>query len=520
MPWNHNTAQNRIRKKIDDAPNVNVRNFKDDYYPVFWDNQKTALERKIEASNKPLFDLPSDNAILVNTVQMYINITNYEDYRLVEGLETEASHENALKFLHFHYSTCDRVVENTNAQRVDFHSARMHAVLLEDIKTGITAASVMEAIHIAKQIESLADLANNSLAGGNLNAKFRVGIDIGKCVAINSGNGKDSEPLFLGGAANHAAKLAAGDREGIYLSDDARSLLDMRKVFGLANERANAVSEIDYRRLSEERPFASTLGEYSLASERAQTLLMTWNDEILNKEVKAPAVPSFSFHHKTPPLSDLDYDTLYPSNSIRMPVSSFYADLDGYTAYVDNAMVAEQVQEAVTVIHVMRSELQSVLEEDFGGRKVRFIGDCIHGVLAEGNAASTDVGKTADISFECTGALRSSFKICQQLLGNCETLGLAIGVELGETPVSRIGIRGERGVRVASSTATIASEELQSSCDGDQTRFGSLLMREVSIALEDLTDEEGYVTDLVYSDVSDLIGLAAPAIHRSHCGFQ
>jgi len=130
MPWNYNTARERIQEAIRDVPAIETRSFIDDYYQTYLTEQTVRAARD-EASSKPLFDLPKNSAILVNTVQLYVNILNYDDYRLQDDKETEASHEKALQFLHFHYSACDRVVGNTKAQRVDFHSARMHAVVLE-----------------------------------------------------------------------------------------------------------------------------------------------------------------------------------------------------------------------------------------------------------------------------------------------------------------------------------------------------------------------------------------------------
>ena len=50
---------------------------------------------------------------------------------------------------------------------------------------------------------------------------------MGRCIAINNGTGLEQEPLFLGGAANHAAKLAEGSEPGIFLSDNARKLLSL-----------------------------------------------------------------------------------------------------------------------------------------------------------------------------------------------------------------------------------------------------------------------------------------------------
>ena len=190
-----------------------------------------------------------------------------------------------------------------------------------------------------------------------------------------------------------------------------------------------------------------------------------------------------------------------PRPPLRLPVVSIFADIDGYTQYIDQAMNARTVSEAVRNLHVIRSELNAVLQEDFSGRKVRFVGDCIHGLLAEGSGTTVDLSDTVDIAAQCAGGLRSSFDLCREMLPNIAQLGLAIGFELGETPISRVGIRGERSVRVASSKATIASEAAQSVCDGYQTKMGDSAWESASYTLRAFFPGQ-MADDLTYDDVA------------------
>lgn len=522
MPWNYAEAKNRIRQSIIDASLVKAQNFATEYYPTFITEENLRRQRK-EISQKPLFGLTGKNPVMVETIQIYVNITNYDEYRLQDGAENEVTHQRALQFLHLHYSACDRIVENTNAQRIDFHSARMHAVILESQETGISRSSLIEALELANQLRMLSNLANQELANNQLGAHFRIGIDAGPCVAINSGNGKDKEPLFLGSAANHAAKLAEGDVPGIFLSDRVRTVLGLSAVGSLDLERLTVLEENYYRDNLRPGSFTDTAGQIKTAEERTQSLLAEWKGDILAKKVVPISNPSFTFHRMEPPLSKIEYSKLSPSNSIRMDMASLFADLDGYTAYIDEAMRKGDVSEAVRAIFVIRGELQTVLERDFGGRKVRFIGDCIHGVIAEGTSESVDLEKTVRSTAECAGALRSSFDICKKELRNIDNLGLAIGAELGETPITRIGIRGERGVRIASSLATTGSENLQGSCNGSQTRFGAKALRNLPFGLHDQFDDSGFSNDMQYDDVAaTIVGQSSTTktsttpVHRSH----
>jgi class 3 adenylate cyclase len=247
-------------------------------------------------------------------------------------------------------------------------------------------------------------------------------------------------------------------------------------------------------------------------------------DEFLREQrggLATPLSPSaFNFHRHTPPLSGIDYADLSPSRSIRMPLASIFADLDAYTAYVDHCMASGCLPDAVRLLHVLRSEFNAVLQRDFGGRKVRFIGDCIHGLLAAGTPFDTDEQATIELAAQCAGALRSSFELCQRIVEHADRLGLAIGFEYGWTPVTRIGIRGDRSVRTASSLASRGSERCQRLCGGDETMIGEVAHAKASVPVRKLFGPTRITAGLSYDDVVTagtpiavkLAAVAAPTI--------
>ena len=499
MAWQHEQAQRRIRGLIDDAPVIDVRRFSDEYMPLY-EARRAALTAARERAGPPLFDLPKGSAVLVDTVQIYIRITNYEEYQIEEGAETEASHERALRFLHLYYSACDRVAESTSAQRVDFHGSRMHAVVLDSAGAGITQQRVADAFEFIRDFQAVAEQANTELAKSEFEARFRIGVDTGRCVAINNGTGMEQEPMFLGSAANHAAKLADGPQPGIFLSDRVRAILGFQGLGVL--ESVQSVDEAAIHQVIAQRDGgASSVGLELAIPTSIQDIVENWRSDISKTEVPDPTIPSFTFFHKEPPLSEIDYANLSPSNSIRMPLISVFADLSGYTRYIDNGIADGRISEAIRALYVIRAELQNVVEKDFNGRKVRFIGDCIHALLVEGTRSESDHRESVVQSFKCAGGLRSSFRICQDELSGLETLGLTIGVEYGPTPVSRIGIRGVRSVRLASSVATITSEQMQRECGDNDTKFGPTAMTVIPVAFHDLASASGIAATLTYDDV-------------------
>lgn len=133
MAWSVQRAEQRILRSMETAPTIAVDRYNDDFI------QRTDLVRQAArirrdfaaADAPPLFNLGDGRAVLVDTVQLYVRALNYDDVRLENGRETEASHARALSLLHLLYSASDRVVERNGGQRVDHHGARMHAVILE-----------------------------------------------------------------------------------------------------------------------------------------------------------------------------------------------------------------------------------------------------------------------------------------------------------------------------------------------------------------------------------------------------
>lgn len=496
MNWSYARAHSRIMGFTNDAPQIVVERFDRDFGSRL--REIRARSGRGETTGRPLYNLPEGVAVVVDSVHVYVNLINYDEQRLDQGRETETSHKRALAFLHHHYAALDRVVEDAGAQRVDFHGARLHAVIVEPAGEENAQERVARGLRLALDMIALSNAADRTFRDGSYSARFRVGIDAGQCVAIDSGRGDEREPLFVGAAANHAAKLADGDQAGIFLSPRVRGIFKM----GHATTSPRHIPAADVDEIAQVLSAdPATRGVQSVLDEATVRRVTMWRDDLREHRAATVAPEDFNFHAHRLPLATIDYQTLMPSNSIRMPSASIFADIDGYTAYIDQAMAGQTVAEAVRNLHVIRSELNAVVQEDFSGRKVRFVGDCIHGLLAKGAGTGVDLRETVDVAAQCAGGLRSSFELCRALLPNISQLGLAIGFELGETPISRVGIRGERAVRVASSKATIASEVAQSLCDGEQTRMGDAAWAEASQALRAFFPAQ-VAESLTYDDIA------------------
>ncbi len=508
MSWKKERAVERIDHLLASIPasSVSVENFSEQYFPRRLQERHVATMRG-ESQGPPILRLPYQSAILVEGVHVYANLINFNDYLLDEGRETEASHRRTLQFLNLHYAACDALVEEFDIQRVDYHGARLHAVVATPVGADQAHARATRAIAFSEALTRLMEEANQTFAGGQLGSSVRIGIDSGLSVAINSGRGAESDPLFLGNPANKAAKLAEGEKPGIFPSRQVR--IDLGEAPMTYAFREDLVGlDVTFRdRLFE---FAQAEG----VKQRAASRLMK---DVHWQNLVSPNA-TFRFRHVSPPLSALRFAELMPSRSVRMPMTTIFADLDGFTRYVSNSISSGDIPEMVARLHVTRGEMAYVLREDFGGKKVRFIGDCLQGVMAEGNSHAVDMAASVDRAVRCAAALRSSFRLCDEKLGQ-SSLGLGIGIELGTVPVTRLGGTGNFSVRCAIAQGTIGAEDEQRQCNGNETAIGVEAFKNGPVKVRDLFRSVRKVPNLVYEFIPSYLDSSRTGIEaRSQAG--
>lgn len=500
MAWNERRARERIEEAVATAPKVRVERFDTDYMSSYR-SRSIELAEAGERQPPPLFELGAGRAVVAQTVQIYVGIVNFDEFRIENETETEAAHKRMLRLQHVLYSACDRVAEQCEVQRVDFHGSRMHAVVPSDDPNGVTIEDVGKAFRFVTLFSDLAGKAIRDLVEEDMVVRFRFGIDAGRCVAIDNGTALEREPMFLGSPANHAAKLAEGSEPGIFVSDAVRVPIG-NPGLGSVAERVLSIDEGSVRRAINAR--ATTLGtavfSQDLRLRTVSSLLEDWKGEIARSEALDPTMPTFTFREGRLPLSDVEFADLSPSRTTRLPLVSMFADLSGYTAYIDEAVRRGAVGEAVRALHVLREEFRNVVEKDFGGRKVRFIGDCIHAVLADGSTTA-EPRRSVTTAVRAAAALHASFDICRSLLKDIERLGLAVGLEHGTTPITRLGIRGTRSVRVASSLACCRSEKEQKMIPTNGVRVGPRAFEHMPFSLRPFFDRDGAAHTLDYDDV-------------------
>lgn len=476
--WKKERAQQRIDKAIDALPvkDIQIKNY---------------------VRDADLGNLPRSVAYRVYGVHLYADILNLDAMLNVTAIEGEMCHRRTLRFLNLHYRAVYRIIQRVDSIFVDFHNQRLHTVFVkpyDDEKRRIhrSIATAQMIIDVLKQTGEDAD---------HPAAEVRCGIDTGSALAVNNGRRGHREPLFLGEPANHAAKRSGGGSDtGIFLTNKAREVVGFAKV---ENEDKVALTSNEI----------ATSQEIANLDVTADQIVKEWKEDL-----ETNPIGKFEFSGHTPPFSTLDFENLSVKNSRRQDAATVYADIDGFTAYVSaNIATDDTAKHVVRTLDVLRGELDAVLHADFSGRKVRFIGDCVHGLTVEGTAQTTDAEETISNLTLCAGAMRSSFKLALDRLKSKGTeagsLGLAIGFEYGPMTATRLGVRGQL-VRCSVSRGVLAAESEQKRCTGRETAIGTMAYKSGSTAVQDLFGDTRKRADLDYDSALNQLSNAGDKAAR------
>lgn len=247
-----------------------------------------------------LGNIPVNKAYEMDAVHIYVDILNLEDLLTKDGNENETSHKRAIRFFDSHFRTIRYILDESESLFVDFHNQRLHAVVTkpyDNEKKRLDRAVALSDLIIDAVAQQKKD-SNDSYIDA---ATIRVGIDSGIALAVNNGRAKNKEPLFLGNPANHAAKHAAGDKKGIYLTTNARDVLELSKVAA-----------------DKTKTSALTSDEIKLSVDRT-TLPNGLSLESVNKNAPEPKLlKDFQFSRAASPLEDFDFNKYYSQAHLKM----------------------------------------------------------------------------------------------------------------------------------------------------------------------------------------------------------
>ncbi|MCA0200474.1 MAG: transcriptional regulator [Proteobacteria bacterium] len=438
--WNAERAANRIDTRLTEVKQVTI-------YPY--------------TRRKDLDAIQVNQAYALNGAHLYFDITNIDQF-VGHNRDDEEAHRKLIIFTDRLARLAHRVINSVDAIRVDSQNQRLHSVVAEPYGDDAKA----ERGRVAKAVGIAAIMATVLLRTGHQSLGFpppsiRAGIDTGLALAVRNGRPGAREPLFLGWPANLAAKLASDRRHrgvGIFLTNTARAAVGLMPVENPAN---TSLSLNEVQLLAREANISFDEGR----------IIREWEKDLADNP---PGDVRFS--RAALPLSSLDVDQLSASNVKRMDAVAAYADIDGFTKFVGAGIQhAEAAKNVVRTLHIIRSEIDAVWVQDFGGAHIRFIGDCLHGVLAEGSTQVTDPAKSVEMAVTAAAAMESSFQLCIKKLAengiDATSLGLQVGLEFGPMTICRIGLKGDL-VPCSMSHGQMVSEDAQADCLAWETASG------------------------------------------------
>jgi len=416
----------------------------------------------------------------------YVDVANYNGL-LRAADEVEA--EELLRLLHIFAREVSKIVgSDFDAQKVHFQGPRLHALSYRPVgdDSRITAKALLACLAIRHAVGQFNDVFELS---GTTEWKVAAGLDHGVCVATKNGSDGDRELLFLGSPANHAAKILRDS--GIRMTGAVHELLpaDFNPYLG-----QSVVDDSWYVSAAPEavEQLAESFGwDWSLKKTRTRL-------EDAAEKYTTGCVTVSGVEEK------IDKDKLGISNTKGIKGASLFADVDGFTGYIDSLSREDpDLVEAVRAFHVLRGVMRDTAVQDFEAVRIQYQGDRMQAL------GYRPVDDDESIAFEAVAlaaALTSvADKVVPQVVSPAAAKRLAIGIALGDVLVSKIGEHGRRDmVSIGGSTAAAAA--IQQRLDGGDIGIDSELRSQLPSWLQGMftwsVHARAYVKkDLQYEDL-------------------
>lgn len=445
MSWNYDKSLKRIRTHLDNMGEITVEKLK----------REANLEELLSETNcREIFG-----------GHVYVDVTNFSSLASAATANKEDIKRLA-QAVHVYQREIARIIEMDDmfdGIRVHFQGSRVHALFYRPIDdTGeISARALLLLLVVQDFVQDVFNPAFPKLG----NFKVAGGADIGDVVGTKNGIQGDRELLFVGCPANHAAKILSATGS-LRVTDRVFQALpeDLQALCIDAGDDVHEIDEVDQ----------STLDEL------CETYDIAWSRD--------KSADRLEDDRKLFPLSGIeieDADTLIDIEVLsvhknkRVPAASVFADLSGFTAYIDQAEDADKQKEALRVLHAVRKEFTKVLTDDYNGVRIQYQGDRTQAIF---HLPKDDSGAISSKALHAAVGVQSSMeKSLKELLHEAKVLSVAIGIDIGQTFVSRLGTRGARDaicLGEAVETAAKIEERINGQEIGVSTNLYELLPEE------------------------------------------
>lgn len=382
---------------------------------------------------------------------VYVDISNFSDLASGDPSKAPLQYRKLIRATHVYQRVVTKLVEDTfGGVRVHFQGPRLHALFYRPSDEGVRARkAVLLQLVIADFVESIFNPAFSEIE----NLTVRSGSDIGTVIGTRNGVGGDREMLFVGDAANVAAKIIGGT-ETTYLTSRVYELLPetfKRQCWAVSNHFRISAPTVTLDTLLEEDDIPYDRSAYGalVAAERDAVDLdgVSYSDAYVR----------------------ISFNELSVVNNKRVEAATVFADLSGFTAYVTAASTEKEKKDRLRVFAAIRKELAKVAKDDYDGVRVQYQGDRVQVLL---HLPRGDSQQIAEGAIKIALAMQSSMEITlKAALPEAAELKLAIGIDMGSTLASRYGTRGQRDRMCMGRSVDEAAEIEDASAGGDTAIF-------------------------------------------------
>ena len=417
--WNERDARERLLKSYDETKDLVVQ----------------PLTKEMNLENLT----PTDCRIVMG-VHVYLDVVNLQQHQDEAGEDKEKLRK-LLRHLHVYQRVITSLLYETDgAEKIHFQGARLHAVIYKPYDTTDVKDPPRKRLGAAHQFVTQAKELSK-LVGEETGFSFSLeaGIEAGDAIATVNGRGGSRELLFVGEAANVAAKVLTG-KAGTRYGPAATPLVP-------------------------DLPAPEALPE-------------RWERTVPEECAKFPV----SLFELFEPRERIDYERL-GVRTAKIDGASFFADLSGFTKLVAEAT---DKRDLLRCLHAVRAEMHQVVRAEYGGDHVQYQGDRIQGLFYEAASSSRYVNK----SFEAAAAMQSVMKLCQSLLPTLADVGMTVGIDYGRVLVTYLGLKGNRDVVVLGGSVPSASA-LQDTAKPGQTVVSKIVHEKLEDGLKALFTADG-----------------------------
>ena len=375
-----------------------------------------------------------------------------------------------------------RIAKAFDVPIIAFQGARVHLLAYRPIDDD--AAIARRATLLARAILFMTRDAFNPLFDTELGLNARAASDLGETIATRGGVRGDSELLFLGNAANRPAKLLCSSK--LVVTD--------RFMDAHGDQLSHEKIEADVEDAWILRHDVDTI-EAAVAEDAIDWTIAKSADRLAVDREKWPA-ERFKVSGATEKIKPA---SLSRSNSKLVQTAVLLMDIDGFSAYVEEAEDDEIKRDAILALDAIRQEMREVLKVDFNGVRVQYQGDNMIGFV---HLPAGDDEKIATAAAEIAAGMQASMSITlPEVVPDAKRLDVVVGVSMNETVVTSLGQYADRNALVLGSAATQA-EKIQMRLDAKQTGIDAATYEALPDEIQELYSWNGSAKAYVADDLS------------------